>query len=184
MILNKNIMINITARNITKISEYYKDENIIINSEFEINQLVLFELFKGSKFKLDCKCDNCNEEYKQHIYRLYSFSDRQLYCGKCLFIFAQEKMKITCNTEEYRQKKSEIMTNFYKTDYGKQLKTEVGKKRSEYLKSRPDLLEIFTNNLTHRYGEEHYNYNPNKSEYKKYMYEVRKLTMELKEVIN
>lgn len=160
-------MINITARNITKISEYYKDENIIINSEFQINQLMLFELFKGSKFKLDCKGDNCNKEYKQHIYRLHNFIDRQLYCGKRLLNFAQEKMKITCQSKEHRQKKSEIMTNFYKTDYGKQLKFEVGKKRSEYLKSRPDLLEKYTLHLSHKYGKEHHNYNPNKTEYKK-----------------
>lgn len=173
MILNHNVNVTVGARNLMKIRQMHP--TVVKNQIIEITQIQAFQL-KCNCTKVTLECDNCNELYTQPIGRLYEFEERIKYCGKCILKNANEKMKKTVTTKEYRLKKSEDTKDFYQTDRGKYIAKETGRKHSEWIRNNPELIEKWTLNLKHFSGKDHPNWNPNKTKFKEYSSKVRILT--------
>ncbi len=172
MIINKIVSISVRQRNMPSVKKYYPTAKF--GDVIEIEQKLCLEMARCRV--LDCICDSCGSGYTQSATRILEYPLREQFCGKCMHNIGQEKMKETVKSPEVRQHRSNKTTEFYQTEYGKRVAKLVGERHSEYLKSRPDLIEKFTTHLTHKTGEDHPNFNPNKDEFQKYVYEVRVLT--------
>lgn len=85
-------------------------------------------------------------------------------------------MKVTRATDQSRNKSKQASIKYATSDDGKQKLKENGKKHSEWIKTRPDLIELWTTHLKTFYGEEHHKFNPDRPEFLKYAYRVRQLT--------
>lgn len=184
MIIDKLVEIKVGGRNFLEVVKLYP--NIKKNDILSVSQLEAKNLLKY--LKLDCICDNCGENYQQSGERMISMPMREDFCGKCRHKIGLENMTKTKRTEENRKKNSNIHLAFYQTEKGKQTKKEAGRKHSLWMQSHPEHIEKITRNLKAFCGENHPNYNPNKSEFKAYKYKVIQLSektyVENKELIN
>lgn len=172
MILGKEIEVRVGRRNLSLVRKYYP--NAKDNEFIKIPQKLCLEIAKCNL--LECVCDKCGKEYKQSGDRIVETPMREFLCGNCMFLYGQENMINTMRSDKKRKEQSEKLLKFCNTDIGKKLRKESGKKHSEYLKSRLDLLEIYKTHLPRMYGENHPNFNPNKTEYQKYLKEVKNIT--------
>ena len=184
MIIEKNIIVKIGRRNLSLVRIHYpnaKDRDIL-----EIPQKLCLEIARCNV--LECICDQCGNYYTQSATRMIEMPQREYFCGYCMHSLGMEKMKKTWRTERKRKEQSEKLFEFYATEEGKQSRKSAGERHSEYLKSRTDLHETFTSNLPRMYGEDHPNFNPNKTEFQQYWREVKTITekvyREHKDIIN
>lgn len=172
MVIDKSVEIIVRARNFPEIQKVYKTS--VVGDVIKITQQQCLTMARCRK--LDCVCDVCNKEYTQTANRINDIPLREQLCGDCMRKYGAENMVSTMRTEKKRKEQSEKLFRFCSTEEGKQTRKSFGKRHSVYLKSRPDLIEKFTTYLVHKTGEDHPNFNPNKTEFLQYWREVKTVT--------
>lgn len=80
MILNKKTKISINSSNIIHYSKWYKDIEV-----FDIIEVEIDKLTKGSNAKIKVKCDNCGleKELQYKNYNKYGYKNSEWLCREC-----------------------------------------------------------------------------------------------------
>ena len=98
MIIDKNISLNITHRNVT----YYnsKGYDVKIGNIIDVD---IPDLHEGSIYKVNVKCDNCDKqtsmEYRKYVNNLKKYN--KYFCNKCKHIKPKKTKFILYGDENY-----------------------------------------------------------------------------------
>ena len=129
MILTKNIIINITNRNIKDYLNII--DNIKAGNEYEIK---ISNLYNGSHIKILVECDVCHKQsmkpYRQY---LESFNKREIYCCSptCAQIKNKKTKKEIYGNENYNNIDKQKKTCIEKYNVDSYLKTDIKKEKSK-----------------------------------------------------
>lgn len=133
----------------------------------------------GISTDVDCICDSCGKEYSIQGSRIKNRLHRKDDCGVCLSKQANEKMKDTVRTIEYRKKKSIERSAYLNSDRGKiDLEIQTNRLKQYVIDNHGEMVaraKVATTRSL-KYGSDHHNYNPNKSAFKEYHRQVTRAT--------
>lgn len=174
MLVDELVTKNITRRNITPA------RNLGANAlgEYKFSSLDLFE--QNMRHEYNCVCDTCSSSYVL-CWDKFVMDGRPLHhtslCGACRSAIASEKMKVTVSQPEYRQRASDTQKTLLATDAAfVAARAKGSQKRKEGWCKTEHAKQVAIGNLTWRYGKDHHNFNPNKTEFKAYLAEVTRIT--------
>lgn len=174
MLVSELIVKNITNRNINPV----RDLGVTVLGEFTFHSIDLFE--RNVPYPYKCVCDDCNTDYKL-CWAKFCISDEPSkllsLCPTCRSSLASKKMIATKRTAEFRTKQSTLTKSLLANDpqYIK-AHMKARAKRTEGWCKTEHAKQIAISNLSWRYGEYNHNFNPNKSQFKKYLAEVTRIT--------
>jgi hypothetical protein len=181
MITTKYLKLTVGCRNLPTVKDVLKDYSIKPRDVVTIHSDDFLML--GGCSRVELECDECKTTYTQPLYRLLEDDRRIAYCGSCMHDIGSKNTRETIATQEYRDDHSKRMLKFFATEKGKDCSIRSGKTFSENgsmwnAKGRQTKLERYGNaNYNNpKYGSEHPNWNPDKSELQEYKVKVRRVT--------
>lgn len=177
MILTEFIDVSVQKRNLAKIRSILGD-SVSVNTIARVYREDFYTLNNRSIVLLSCdKCGTFHKRWLTDLVEKHPNKDMQI-CNGCISINAVEKMRITVRAQEYRKTRSNTTKQFYTTTRGANAKIIASEKFKQWTITPEGKAHIEKSKLRlpRMYGENHPNFNPNKTEYNKYKYLVYKET--------